>query len=325
MCTKTFYNHTVMVVHKRSHFGELPYNCVTCGAGFRWGSQLKSHVHVIHPRKKNPQCEMFSCEQCEESFSGLPKLMEHRRQSHSGVVLTESYNLRKPIEKFGTRKIQNFNNGGSSKKKRKTYNATRGNISKAVTPLLPSEQIGDLAATQGKGGEFVCLICNYSTDSAHLFQAHLIYHSGLTSYTCEDCDAVFTSKGSLTKHVKNVHYKDLKHRCKVCRREFSRRDDLRRHVTAVHDKIKSYLCLHCGKAFARSDHLKTHERTHTLDKPFPCRYCDKRFTQSSILSEHVITIHTREFPHVCEICHKGYLRPGHLRSHYDKKHFHYSG
>ena len=111
MCTKTFYNHTVMVVHKRSHFGELPYNCVTCGAGFRWGSQLKSHVHVIHPRKKNPQCEMFSCEQCEESFSGLPKLMEHRRQSHSGVVLTESYNLRKPIEKFGTRKIQNFNNG----------------------------------------------------------------------------------------------------------------------------------------------------------------------------------------------------------------------
>ena len=43
VCEKMFINYSVMVVHKRLHFGERPYKCVDCGERFTCTSGLKSH------------------------------------------------------------------------------------------------------------------------------------------------------------------------------------------------------------------------------------------------------------------------------------------
>ena len=34
VCQKLFNNYSVLVVHKRVHFGERPYKCLDCGDGF---------------------------------------------------------------------------------------------------------------------------------------------------------------------------------------------------------------------------------------------------------------------------------------------------
>ena len=43
VCEKLFNNYSVMVIHKRLHFGERPYKCVDCGERFNCTSGLKSH------------------------------------------------------------------------------------------------------------------------------------------------------------------------------------------------------------------------------------------------------------------------------------------
>ena len=46
VCHKLFNNYSVLVVHKRVHFGERPYKCLDCGDGFSCTSSLKSHYKL---------------------------------------------------------------------------------------------------------------------------------------------------------------------------------------------------------------------------------------------------------------------------------------
>ena len=46
VCHKFFNNYSVLVVHKRVHFGIRPYKYVDCGDGFRCTSSLKSHFKL---------------------------------------------------------------------------------------------------------------------------------------------------------------------------------------------------------------------------------------------------------------------------------------
>ena len=46
VCVKFFNNYSVMVVHKRVHFGERPYKCVDCGDRFNCESSLKTHYKI---------------------------------------------------------------------------------------------------------------------------------------------------------------------------------------------------------------------------------------------------------------------------------------
>ena len=46
VCDKMFNNYSVMVIHKRNHFGERPYKCLECGDGFSCTSYLKSHYKL---------------------------------------------------------------------------------------------------------------------------------------------------------------------------------------------------------------------------------------------------------------------------------------
>ena len=46
VCEKLFNNYSVMVVHKRIHFGERPYKCLDCGDRFSCTSSLKTHYKM---------------------------------------------------------------------------------------------------------------------------------------------------------------------------------------------------------------------------------------------------------------------------------------
>ena len=50
VCEKLFNNYLVMVVHKRVHFGEIPYEYLGCWIRFNCTSSLKTHykMHKLH-------------------------------------------------------------------------------------------------------------------------------------------------------------------------------------------------------------------------------------------------------------------------------------
>ena len=53
ICDKMFNIYSVVVVHKRIHFGEFPYKCVECETGFVYSSHLKTHYQIHKQQNTN--------------------------------------------------------------------------------------------------------------------------------------------------------------------------------------------------------------------------------------------------------------------------------
>jgi len=112
--------------------------------------------------------------------------------------------------------------------------------------------------------------------------------------TCDMCNQVLCSEGTLSRHKLTVHGQRQLHSCGVCGKSFERRDRLRRHEV-VHDDIKPYQCGECDKAFRRKEHLKRHERLHSTDEPFSCEYCEKTFIRQDYVKKHIARKHATNF------------------------------
>ncbi|XP_054719301.1 gastrula zinc finger protein XlCGF49.1-like [Uloborus diversus] len=163
-----------------------------------------------------------------------------------------------------------------------------------------------------------CPHCEYSTDRASHMRRHLAAHDGVKSHKCPECGRAFTQKQDLARHVR-THTGERPFRCGACGKGFTQKGNFLRHER-IHSGEQPFLCPECGKGFNRQSSLTDHLRTHTGQRPYRCTQCPYRSARSSDLKEHVIAQHSKDYPHVCEECGKGFVKPGKMSKHKTKAH-----
>ncbi|XP_033643615.1 zinc finger protein Gfi-1-like [Asterias rubens] len=137
------------------------------------------------------------------------------------------------------------------------------------------------------------------------------------TYTCQDCNKVFSTPHGLEVHVRRSHSGKRPYACDLCHKTFGHAVSLSQH-RAVHSQERSFHCKQCGKTFKRSSTLSTHMLIHSDTRPYPCEYCGKRFHQKSDMKKHTY-IHTGEKPHKCLVCGKAFSQSSNLITH-SRKH-----
>ena len=77
VCEKLFNYYSVMVVHKRVHFGERSYKCLDCGVRFNCTSSLKTH-YKMHKLQNESDYANY---QFVDNFPSSQKQKENKKQT----------------------------------------------------------------------------------------------------------------------------------------------------------------------------------------------------------------------------------------------------
>ncbi|XP_049622556.1 zinc finger protein 711 isoform X2 [Suncus etruscus] len=205
--------------------------------------------------------------------------------------------------------------------------------------------------TRSKHGNnlpYKCEHCAQAFGDERELQRHLDLFQGHKTHQCPHCDHKSTNSSDLKRHIISVHTKDFPHKCEVCDKGFHRPSELRKHseihkgrkihqcrhcdfktsdpfilsghILTVHTKDQSLKCKRCKRGFRQQNELKKHMKTHIGRKIYQCEYCEYSTTDASGFKRHVISIHTKDYPHRCEFCKKGFRRPSEKNQHIMRHH-----
>ncbi|KAJ6663283.1 hypothetical protein lerEdw1_010419 [Lerista edwardsae] len=195
---------------------------------------------------------------------------------------------------------------------------------------------------------FKCEHCPQAFTDEKELQQHTELFQGHKTHQCPHCDHKSTNSSDLKRHIISVHTKDFPHKCEVCEKGFHRPSELKKHsethkgkkihqcrhcdfktsdpfvlsghILSVHTKDLPFKCKRCKRGFRQQMELKKHMKTHSGRKVYQCQYCEYSTTDASGFKRHVISIHTKDYPHRCEYCKKGFRRPSEKNQHIMRHH-----
>ncbi|XP_030066785.1 zinc finger protein 711 [Microcaecilia unicolor] len=195
---------------------------------------------------------------------------------------------------------------------------------------------------------YKCEHCPQAFADEKELQRHTELFQGHKTHQCPHCDHKSTNSSDLKRHIISVHTKDFPHKCEVCEKGFHRPSELKKHsethkgkkihqcrhcdfktsdpfvlsghILSVHTKDLPFKCKRCKRGFRLQNELKKHMKTHSGRKVYQCQYCEYNTTDASGFKRHVISIHTKDYPHRCEYCKKGFRRPSEKNQHIMRHH-----
>lgn len=128
----------------------------------------------------------------------------------------------------------------------------------------------------------------YREKKTHLISVHGFFFE---EFKCDLCPKVFTLKGKLDVHKKQVHFQIKNHTCEECDLKFYQKSDLKDHML-THTGERKYQCDICKKCFSQKKYVRFHLKVHDRSDVF-CRFCKRKFSHSFRLRIHMKRKHPK--------------------------------
>ncbi|XP_046558877.1 zinc finger protein 184-like [Haliotis rubra] len=211
--------------HMRSHTGERPYQCPHCAYASPDTYKLKRHLR-IHTGEKPYECDV-----CHARFTQSNSLKAHKL-IHSGDKPVYQCDLcpttcgRKTDLKIHIQKL---------------HTSERPLVCRKCNKTFPDRYSYKMHNKNHDGEKcFKCDFgnCDYAALSQRHLDSHLLTHSGIKPFECDECDQTFRQKQLLRRH-RNLHHtpdymppapREKMHDCSECDRSFAHKGNLVRHL-----------------------------------------------------------------------------------------------
>ena len=287
VCGKICDRLSKLVQHMRSHTGEKPFKCSTCGAVYSRIVNLNKHCLAVHGRR-------VSSEYCTPTAPKRPvRKKSDPKCPHCDRVFKSLYLMKRHMTVHTGEKPYACDTCGLTftRKDSLKQHCLRVHTSSDELPT-PSGK----AAVQSQR----CSICGMLWQSPSLLKRHMRLHTGEKPYACDTCGLKFSQKDTLKRHYLTKHEMSMKpYVCDTCGLKYSCKYSLRQHCFKKHGRStasgklppREHKCLICGTLWYTPSKLKAHMVVHTREKVFACDVCGDRFACKKYIRKHCVRVH----------------------------------
>lgn len=282
----------------------LKFNCSMCNEEFSSVSALKEH------KQANCQSSGLQCNICKKEFKDRKRLIGHLK----GHMVAKDYRC-KICSKC-------YPNPSTFRVHMRTHTGERPFSCQVCNKgFVRWAGVVNHMKTHSANKPHKCSTCGKGFKILSNLERHKVLHSGNLPYCCSYCGKTFSQSDNLQLHIRTYHTYERPYLCNECGKGFVSSTRLNRHMW-VHTGYRPYVCKECPKAYTNSNDLRNHERTHggdgaKLEKLYSCTTCEMKFFHACRLAKHM---KTHEKPFACSECTKTFSSEGLLMKHVTGKH-----